>query len=655
MSEEKKQQAGLHPTAYELKDGEEFVPYVNEKNPLEFTIKSVAAGIVLGILFGAANAYLGLMAGLTISTSIPVAVMTVVVFRALGLATKRDSGILEANMSQTIGSASSSVASGVLFTIPALFMWELDPDLGKVTILAMAGGLIGVLCMIPLRQYLIKREHGKLPYPEGLACAEVLVASDKGGRGAIGVFWGLGIGALFKLLTSGLKIIGSTFQVGIGKFVLAIKVSPALIGVGYILGPRISSVMVAGSALSAFVIIPFIAWYGQNWTAPLYPETNELIKNMNPGDIWEKYVRYIGAGAVGAAGILTLIRSLPVMFESFKLGLGNFSQQRQGRKLARTDRDIPLPYAIGAVGIILAILVAIPGLFGYMDSVPVKIASAALIGVFSFFFVTVASRIVGLVGVTSNPTSGMTIATLLATSVIFYLMGWTGIEGKATALMIGTVVCIAASISGDTSQDLKTGFLLGATPYKQQLGELAGVLASAFFVCLTVFLLHESVGIGSKELPAPQAQLMKVVIDGVIDQNLPWNLILIGVGIAIVAAVCRLPVLPFAVGVYLPLSTMAAVFLGGMLRWIVTRKTAPEVLEERRKSGVLFSSGLVGGEGLLGVFIAMFVLLSGQKTFGFELPFNDSLKQVISLVAVCVVLLLIATFARKKFSKTSEH
>ena len=646
MGNTDKQCTGLDQTAYELKEGQTYVPLVTAENVTEVTVKSVLSGIVLGIIFGAANAYLGLMAGLTISTSIPIAVLTVVVFTGIKAGLGREHTILEANMSQTIGSASSSVASGVLFTIPALFLWGIYPHLAQLTLLAMAGGLLGVLAMIPLRQYLIKREHGKLPYPEGLACAEVLVASEYGGRQAHGVFWGLGFGALFKLLTDGLKMVDSPLSVSYWKIEIAAKVSPALIGVGYILGPWIATVMVAGSALSAFIIIPAIALWGQSLTEPLYPEVETLIRDMSAGQMRENYIRYIGAGAVGAAGLITLIKSFPVMIESFRLGIKQIGHKKEiEQALPRTERDLSLGFVLLAASLILAVLVFVPGILGFLDNILVRAVASLMIAVFAFFFVTVASRIVGLVGVTSNPTSGMTIATLLGTSLIFLFFGWTDMAGKATALMVGTVVCIAASIAGDTSQDLKTGFLLGATPKRQQLGELVGVLTAAFFVCLTVVVLDKSIGIGSDELPAPQAVLMNLVISGVIDQNLPWTFILIGAGIAIAVELFRIPSLPFAVGVYLPLSTMAAVFIGGMLRWVMTRKQPEDLINSRRKQGVLFASGLVGGEGLMGVGLAVVVLATGEKISGLPINLNAWLTGLISLLAIAAIVWLIGRAA----------
>jgi putative OPT family oligopeptide transporter len=641
----------LPPTAYELKEGEEFVPLTKGQDLPEFTFKAAVSGIILGVVFGAANTYLGLKAGLTISTSIPVAVLTVVVFRLLSLFGSRHN-ILEANMSQTIGSASSSVASGVLFTIPALFIWGMDPAWRQITLLAMSGGLLGVLAMIPLRRYLIKKEHGRLPYPEGMACAEVLVAARAGGRQASGVFFGIGVGMVFKLITDGFKFFSDKVHFALPlKADLSVSVSPALIGVGYILGIRIASVMVAGGALSAFVIIPLINWWGTGRAEPVFPETVKLISEMTPYEIWNRYVRYIGAGAVATGGIITLVKSIPTMIESFRLGIGQIGKTGEAESGDRTDRDLPFKWVLIIAGSILIVLTVVPGILGFIDTIAVRAVAALAIAVFAFFFVTVSSRIVGIVGVTSNPTSGMTIATLLGTSLIFYLLGWNDDFGKATALMVGTVVCIAASISGDTSQDLKTGFVLGATPRKQQLGELVGVITSAGFVCLVVMMLDRNVegGLGGPELPAPQSVLMKLVIDGVLDQNLPWGLILIGVGIAAVATLLRVPILPFAVGVYLPLYTMAAVFLGGLMRHFMTRGQSPGEAESRREQGVLFGSGLVGGGGLTGVLLAVWVTVrGGEKIVGWPLGLGDIVDTGAACVAILMILGLLALAARRK-------
>jgi putative OPT family oligopeptide transporter len=621
-----------------LREGEVYTPYVPpDQSPHEFTIKALFFGVLFGVLFGSANAYLGLRAGLTISTSIPVAVMTVAAFHALrrfgGSAT-----ILEANLSQTVGSASSSVASGVIFTLPALFLWGLHPSLMQMTTLAMAGGLLGVLFMIPLRRFLIEREHGRLPYPEGTACAHVLVANEAGGSQARNVFIGLGAGAAYKAVTGWARALADEAHLRLpllNKGEVGMDLSPALFGVGYILGPRIATVMVGGGLLSSLLIIPAIAWWGEG-RPPLYPETLLTISEMSPSQIWSRYVRYIGAGAVAAAGIFTLIRSLPVMIQSFRIGAHELrgrvdaeveSAIHPGQEPARggegpapaprTGRDLPLK-AVGigilAIGLVLTFL---PAPFAALGDNLERMVAAVCVVLFAFFFVTVASRIVGLVGVTSNPTSGMTIAALLGTAGIFLVLGWTDLAGKAAALTVGCVVAIAASIAGDTSQDLKTGYLLGATPRLQQTGELVGVLTSATFVCLSVLLLAETFGFGSEELPAPQATLMKLVIDGVLDQNLPWGLVGIGVAIAVVTEFARIPSLPFAVGVYLPVSTMTPIFFGGMLRlWLERRSRNKAEATARRDRGVLLGSGFVGGEGLLGVAIAGVAFFQGARPAG---------------------------------------
>ncbi len=603
---------GLSRQAFEpLAEGEIYEPYIAaDESPLEFTFKAVVAGILFGILFGAANAYLGLKAGLTISTSIPVAVITVAVFRMLHRMGS-SSSLLEANLSQTVGSASSSVASGVIFTLPALFLWGAPPSLLQMTLLAMCGGLLGVLFMIPLRRFLIQREHGHLPYPEGTACAGVLVASEVGGTRARPVFLGLGVGAAFKALFGWARVLPDDVEVKIPflkKGQLGMEASAALFGVGYILGPRIGAIMVGGGLLSWLVLIPAIAWWGEGRLEPLYPETVQTIAQMEPARIWRRYIRYIGAGAVATVGLVTLIRSIPTMIESFRIGAEQLrSRLGTGNGPSdRTDDDLSLRVVgFGALALFLT-LALVPVVFASLPGVAGRALAAFLVVVSAFFFVTVSSRIVGLVGVTSNPTSGMTIATLLATSTIFLLLGWTDLTGKVAALTVGCVVAIAASIAGDTSQDLKTGFLLGATPRRQQVGEFIGVLTSAVFVCITVIALNDAYGFGTEEIPAPQATLMKVVIDGVLESSLPWGFVAIGVAIALLAELARINSLAFAVGVYLPVSTMVPVFLGGMLRWLLERRAGDtDEAEERRDRGILFGSGLVGGEGLLGVGIAI--------------------------------------------------
>lgn len=632
---------GLSPLAYvELKPGESYPPYIAAGQSIpEFTLKAAFFGILFGIVFGAANAYLGLRAGLTISTSIPVAVMTVAAFRALQ-SVGYPGTILEANLSQTIGSASSSLASGIIFTLPALFLWGVAPGLLQMTLLAMCGGLLGILFMIPLRRFLIKGEHGRLPYPEGTACAEVLVANEVGGKNARYVFYGLGLGALFKFLTSWIKVIPAdawTRLPFVRKGEVGMDLSAALFGVGFILGPRIAAVMVGGGLLAWVIIIPAINWWGQSFAQPVFPESAALITDMTPSELWSRYVRYIGAGAVATAGIITLVRSIPIMLQSFRIGTTEIRQRVEGGEAAaveRTDHDLPLRFVGFGLLVVALALAFVPQIFGDVGGLGIRLVASVCVVVCAFFFVTVASRIVGLVGVTSNPTSGMTIASLLGTAGIFLIMGWTDLAGKAAALTVGCVVAIAASIAGDTSQDLKTGYLLGATPRRQQIGELIGVLSSATFVCLSVLLLAKTFGFGGQELPAPQATLMKLVIEGVLDQQLPWGFVAIGIGIALLCELLKIPSLPFAVGVYLPVSSMTPLFIGGLLRGFFERRAKSEdEASQRRERGVLLGSGFVGGEGLLGVGIAGVAFVQNRKPDGIGTEWLGSAAEIAGLVA----------------------
>jgi putative OPT family oligopeptide transporter len=628
----------------------DFKPYISAgQNLPEFSVKGIIAGIIFGILFGAANAYLGLLAGLTVSTSIPVAVMTVGLFR-LGSRVFGRPSILESNIAQTTGSASSSLASGVIFTIPALFLWGLDPSLLQMAGLALAGGLLGILFMIPLRRFLIKKEHGKLPYPEGTACAKVLQASDTGGAGAWRVFVGLGIGLLYKFFSGFLQLWKSKIYLNlpfVGKAQIGAATTPALLGVGYVLGFRVACIMVGGSMISWVILIPLLNQFGSSLPAPYFPESLSGIASMGPSEIWNRYIRYIGAGAVAFGGIITIIRSIPTMIASFKLGmdqiqsrLGNGTSgdpsQAGAPEVERTDRDLPLKFVGIGVLAIIAFIALTPGLLGYSATTVMRVVAAPAIAIFAFFFVTVSSRIVGLVGVSSNPTSGMTIVTLLGISTVFVLLGWTDAVGKATALTVGTIVCVAASIAGDTSQDLKTGYLVGATPYKQQIGELVGAATSAIAVCYAVVILNASYTFGSTELPAPQATLMKTIVEGVLEAGIPWGLILIGVGLGIIIELFRLPSLPFAVGLYLPVSTMTPIFFGGLIRKYIEVKSRNDagLLEKRRESGILFSSGLIGGEGLMGVGIALYAFYFDKyEGIGLSIPspFGDLLSLMLFL------------------------
>lgn len=588
-----------------------FKPYVSAHDFIpEFTLKAVILGSVFGIIFGAATVYLGLKVGLTVSASIPIAVLAISIFKKLGNAT-----ILENNIVQTIGSAGESVAAGVVFTIPALLFLsggEAYFQYFQIFVLALVGGVLGVLFMIPLRRSLIVKEHDNLPYPEGTACADVLMAGEKGGKLARNVFLGLGIAFLYKALMSIAGLWKDVPQYVFGRKsslpngTINAEITPELLGVGYIIGPRISGIMVAGGVLSWLVLIPLITLIGDELTIPLAPETSMLISEMSPSQIWNGYIRYIGAGAVTFGGIITLIKTLPTIVSAFRdsfKDLRSKDTQASSEKL-RTERDFPLIYVIvGSIGLVI--------LMSVLPNIPTNFLSAIMIVVFGFFFVTVASRIVGLIGSSSSPVSGMTIATLMATSLIFIGIGWTGDFYQPIALVVGSIVCIAASNAGATSQDLKTGYLVGATPAKQQLGLLIGVLVSTVAVGFTLLLLNDTLGIGvvteahPNPLPAPQATLMATVIKGLLSQNLPWGLVIAGMGLSAVVELCGVSSLAFAVGAYLPLSTTSPIFVGGMIKQIADRLTKRKEGESEVGSGALFSSGLIAGGSLTGILVAV--------------------------------------------------
>ncbi len=615
----------------------EHKPYIPAETELkDFTLKAVIAGILFGIIFGSANAYLGLRVGLTISTAIPLAVVSVAMFRLLR-PILGPSTILENNIAQTTGSASSSLASGIIFTIPALSLWGFDPSLLQIGTLAILGGVLGVLFMIPLRRFLIVKEHQNLPYPEGTASAQVLIAADAGGAKARNVFLGLGIGAFYKALTGFLHLWAENISLKLPvlrKAEIGLEASPALLGVGYILGYRISAIMVAGGLLSWVGIIPLIDLFGRGLTSPMFPEMELLIADMGPQELWTRYIRYIGAGAVACAGIITVLKSIPTMFSSLKIGLHELKERSSAQVATkiRTDRDLPITVVITGAGLVSLVIMLTPHVLGVSSTFVIRILGAICIALFAFMFVTVSSRIVGLVGVSSNPTSGMTIVTLLGTSLIFYALGWTDNMGKAAVLTIGTVVCVAASIAGDISQDLKCGYLIGATPKKQQTAELIGAVTSAFFIAGAVWLLGRAYTFGSVDLPAPQATLMKTVIEGVLQADLPWGLVLTGAAIAGVAELLGTPSLPFAVGIYLPLSAMTPVFVGGCIRHFLEKSagTDEEKKGSRKEQGILLGSGLIAGEGIMGVFIAAYAFFAG-KPKGIGLVWPEPIGQFVSL------------------------
>jgi putative OPT family oligopeptide transporter len=582
-------------------------PPARNESVVELTLRAAVAGIVFGVLFGAANAYLGLRVGLTVSTSIPIAVLTVAAFRLMG---RRPGGIiLEANMSQTIGSASSSLASGTIFTIPALFLWGMTPPFWQVALLALLGAILGISAMIPLRRLLIVNSADELPYPEGTACAEVLGATAAESSGGKWIFIGLLVGAAIKIALGAAVLIPSELSMHVGalpKAELALEIAPALLAVGYILGYRQSAIMVSGSLISALVLTPLIALVGEGLTSPLFPEITTPIRDLSAGQIWGRYVRYIGAGAVAAAGIVTVARALPTMYSSFTAVLKGIQSKgagtETGQGVPRTDRDLPGWVVLAGPALVVLLLVAVPGLLAGNMGFVQRLVAAIGVGIFGVVFVVVSSRIVGLIGVSSNPTSGMALVTLLGTALVFVLFGWNDPLARAAILTVGTVVCIAASKAGDISQDLKTGYLVGATPARQQAGQFLGAAFACWAVAGTVLFLGKAYTFGSPDLPAPQATLMKTVIDGVLSGSLPWGLVGTGAAFSLSAMLAGLPGLAFAVGIYLPLGSLTPIFVGGLVRRIVEARRHEGPREG--DPGVLTASGMIAGEGLAGVAIA---------------------------------------------------
>lgn len=586
----------------EKKNFKPFIPA--DKVVPEMTLVSLILGIILAVVFGAANAYLGLRVGMTVSASIPAAVISMGLIRFV---LKRDN-ILENNMVQTIGSAGESLAAGAIFTLPALFMWASEsaavsaPSFVEISVIAVCGGLLGVLFMVPLRTALIVEEHGVLPFPEGTACAEVLLAGESGGDKSKVVFSGLGISALYKFIADGFCLFPSEvawevkpLRAGFGADVL-----PALAGVGFICGKKIASYMFAGGVLGWFVIIPLISLFGGDMV--MAPGTKP-ISTLGASGIWSSYIRYIGAGAVAAGGIISLVKSMPTIVKTFAKAVKGFGH-KDATEL-RTNKDLPLPVVMGGALVIALVIWLLP-------SVPVSLIGALIIVVFGFFFATVSSRMVGLVGSSNNPVSGMAIATLLIATAILKATGKTGYEGMASAICIGTVICIVAAMAGDTSQDLKTGYIVGATPIRQQIGELVGALVSALAIGGVMYLLNAAWGFGEQQLPAPQATLMKLVVEGVMGGTLPWGLVFCGIFIAVVIEVLGLPVLPIAIGLYLPIYLSVPIFIGGMIRWFLEWNKAGKSKEENKDvidRGILYSSGLIAGEGLIGILLAVFAVI----------------------------------------------
>lgn len=637
-----------------MNEKKEFKPYIPaEKITPEITVASVVMGIILAVVFGAANAYLGLRVGMTVSASIPAAVIAMGVIRVI----MRKNSILESNIVQTVGSAGESVAAGAIFTLPALFLWAAEgtmdkPAIIEITLIALLGGLLGVFFMVPLRNALIVNEHGVLPYPEGTACAEVLLAGEEGGANASTVFAGMGFAAAFKFFIDGLKAVPSEISYRMKGYAgeIGTQIYPAVFSVGYICGPRISSYIFAGSLLSWVVIIPMIVLFGDQLV--MYPGTEPIgamFAAGGAGAIWGKYIRYIGAGALAGGGIISLIKSLPLIARTFKdalkgmKGAGNTSNER-------TTQDINMKVIILCIALCTLAIWLVP-------AIPISLIGAVIVVIFGFFFATVSSRMVGLVGSSNNPVSGMAIATLLFATIILKLTGDDGAHGMQGAIAIGSIICIVAAIAGDTSQDLKTGYLLGATPKKQQIGEVIGVCASAIAIGGTLYLLDSAWGFGSAELAAPQATLMKMIIEGVMGGNLPWGLVFIGVFIAIIVEIVGIPVLPFAIGVYLPIQLNACIMVGGLVRLALDKQKKEEKEKTRIvNDGILFCSGMIAGEGVVGIILALFAVLGidGLLDISGIVPWTGVGADIASLVVFALVILSVLKFSVWKKSKKSE-
>ena len=631
-----------------MNEKNEFKPYIPADRVMpELTVTSIVMGMLLAVIFGAANAYLGLRVGMTVSASIPAAVISMGVIRVI---MKRNS-ILESNMVQTIGSAGESLAAGAIFTMPALFLWAEEglcdmPSLVEITLIALCGGVLGVLFMVPLRNALIVKEHETLLYPEGTACADVLLAGEEGGANASTVFSGMGLAAAFKFVVDGLKVLPSDVAFAFKSFKgeIGMEVYPALLGVGYIVGPQIASYMFVGSVIGWMVIIPLICLFGPDtWLYPADVGTTiaDLYAAGGAAKIWSTYVKYIGAGAIATGGIISLIKSLPLIITTFRDSIKSMKGGKN-TNTARTAQDLPMQMILfGIVAMILIIWV--------VPAIPVTLLGAAIIVVFGFFFATVSSRMVGLVGSSNNPVSGMAIATLLIATMSIKASGKTGIDGMTAAIAIGSVICIVAAIAGDTSQDLKTGYLLGATPKKQQMGEIIGVVVSGLAIGGVLYLLNAAWGYGGAEVPAPQATLMKIIVEGIMGGNLPWNLVFIGVFLAIALEILRVPVMPFAIGLYLPIYLNASIMIGGVVRMFMDRRknVDEETKTKQTTDGTLYCAGMIAGEGLVGILLAIFAVFGINVSIGESVNFGN----IGGVVLMVIMILCLLKFSLWKKSK----
>lgn len=651
---------------------QDFEPFIKaDQTVSEITIKALILGALISMIFGAANAYLALKFGMTVSASIPAAVISMAVLRLLF--SRKNVTVLENNIVQTVGSAGESLAAGITFTIPAFFIWAANSNMvamgyahevSKTQIfwMALLGGSLGILLMIPLRKYLVEKEHGSLKFPEGTACAEIIAAGDVGGSKAKTVFMGLGLGALYKTLMVIARLWkespGYDFKGLLKGGTIGIDASPALVGVGYIIGPRIAGLMMAGAVMGYLGIGPLLSFIGDQIPGIVIAPGDIPLSDMSPAQLRTHYIKYLGVGAVAFGGTINLLKSIPTILHSFKAGFNQLIKRgsTSDESTPRTDRDLPMSLVlVGAILIVTAIWL-LPG-------TELHFLGALLAVIFGFFFVVVAARIVGIVGSSSNPVSGMTIFTLLMTCLILLRFGISGVNGMITAMSVGAVVCIAVCMSGDIAQDLKTGYLLGATPRKQQLTEFVGLLASALVMGFTIFKLGDTFGwvesaAHPKPLLAPQANVMATVVQGVIGGNIPWTPIMVGAFLALGIELLGINSLPVAIGLYLPLSLSSPIMLGGIVALLIKKTTKiKEVFRRRQENGILFASGLVAGGGLIGVFSAF--LIGGSP--GFK-EFYDryeessfitgSFGDVVSLIMVTGLAIILFTAARRFGSKS---
>ncbi|WDU81996.1 OPT family oligopeptide transporter [Caloramator sp. Dgby_cultured_2] len=591
---------GLSAGAYGGVSGDDYVPYVPVSKAMpEMTVLSIFIGIIFAIVFGAANTYLGLKVGMTIAAGIPGAILATGILKGI----LRRNNILEANMIQAMASMGESLAGGLIFIIPAVIIFGDKLTIGTITVVAILGSLLGILFVVPLRRYLIVEEHGKLVYPEGMAAAEVLVSSSAGGSGFKTMMTGVAGGGIFKFLSEGLLLWKYEPEWTIKPLqgtIFGADVTAALIGVGYIVGIEIGMYMFAGALVAWLGLIPLIKYIGAGLTEPLFPSA-ALIKDMDAWAIWSKYIRYVGAGAVIAGGFISIAKAMPTIARSFKSAMSGIGAKASQK---RTDVDVPMTYVIAG-----AIFVFIMAWLFPMTNVPV--AGAIFVIIFAFFFSVVSARLVGMIGTSNNPISGMTISSLLFITGILKLTGHADNKAMVAAIIAGGIVCVAIAIAGGTAQSLKTTFIIGGTPKNLEIGMFLASAASAAAIGYVILMLNSAYGIGSKEIPAPQATMMSMVVKGIMTSQLPWTLVLAGISFGVMCELMGIPILPFALGLYLPIHLSAGVVIGGIVRAIVDKKFKDneEVLKEKTEKGVLLASGMVAGESLVGILLAVFAMV----------------------------------------------